>query len=133
VSLLLRNMVPVNSSCIAAAGYSAADQRLAIRFKSGRLKFYSTPVRIFQELMEATSAGRYFNQRIKGKYGNHHTSQCGNRLRSDFLQNQEAETQKEVEGLGSDSKLCPQSAASFDSPSVPAPLSKLMGSLRRTG
>jgi KTSC domain len=66
--MLLRNLVPINSSCVKAAGWS--NGRLAIKFPSGKIKFFGpVPVTLWQELMAAESAGRFFNQRIKGQSG----------------------------------------------------------------
>ena len=42
---------------------------LDIRFRgSGRYVYHGVPEVVFEELRDALSAGRYFNERIKGRY-----------------------------------------------------------------
>ena len=76
----LSNLVTLKSSYIAAAGWRAG--RMAIRFKSGLVRFYECPVTVWQELMAAPSAGRYFNANIKHKFVD--AGSKGNREKGSF-------------------------------------------------
>jgi len=60
-------MVRVKSSNIESVGY---DGDLHVRFKGGdKIYVYAdVPAELHAELMRAESAGRFLNQRIKGKY-----------------------------------------------------------------
>ncbi len=63
------NMIPVNSSDLAAVGYDAATSTLRISFNSGGLyEYYNVPSHIHQGLMSAPSHGKYFHQHIKDVY-----------------------------------------------------------------
>lgn len=80
---LLRNMIPLDSECIKAAGWS--DGRLAVRFPSGKVKFYEQPVTVFQRLMEESrtgSAGKFYNRHIKKLSG---CCQSGESVRGSHL------------------------------------------------
>ena len=60
-------MIGFHSSTLAAAGYE--NGILRIEFLSGDLyRFTGVPARVFNELLVAHSAGRYFNRSIKGRY-----------------------------------------------------------------
>lgn len=57
---------PLRSSTIKSAGYDPTTLRLEVEFQSGSLYEYSkVPERVFQDLMKAASAGKYFAQYIK--------------------------------------------------------------------
>lgn len=61
-------MQPVTSSNIAAIGYEKGT--LHIRFRSGNIyAYYHVPESIYNNLMAASSHGKYFHANIKGKYG----------------------------------------------------------------
>lgn len=64
-------MIPIRgSSLLAGCGYDGPRQLLALHFKaSGRVRIYrKVPAAIFQNLMAAPSAGRFYNTNIKGKF-----------------------------------------------------------------
>lgn len=61
--MLSAKFIPLDSDCVKAAAW--LNGRIAIRFPSGRVKFYSASVKTFQELMSAESAGAFYNQRLK--------------------------------------------------------------------
>ncbi len=62
-------MIPVESSNIEAIRYDAIEQKLFVRFKTGRLYSYQGVSKdIFDEFMAAESKGRYFVQHIKLNY-----------------------------------------------------------------
>jgi steroid delta-isomerase-like uncharacterized protein len=60
---------PVVSSDIASVGYDNATQTLEIEFKAtGVYRYFSVPANVAAELRATPSPGKYFLQRIKGKY-----------------------------------------------------------------
>lgn len=60
-------MVRVDSSVIRAVGYSGG--RLVIEFHSGRTyEYHNVPYSVFVGLINASSAGAYYNAYIKGRY-----------------------------------------------------------------
>ena len=65
--MILQNLIPLKSSYLHSAGYDPDGHRLAIRFRSGLVRFYAEPVQKFQALMSADSPGRYFNLYISRK------------------------------------------------------------------
>lgn len=65
--MILKNLVPLKSSYLHSAGYDSKGKRLAIRFRSGLVRFYAQPVQIFQRLMASTSPGTFFNEVIRHK------------------------------------------------------------------
>lgn len=59
----------VSSSNIASVGYDEASQTLEIEFNSGGIyEYYDVPEYVYQELISASSVGRYFIQAIKNTY-----------------------------------------------------------------
>ncbi len=59
----------VDSSNLDSVGYDSDNDILEIQFKSsGIYHFFGVPFQRYQELMSASSHGRYFNQHIKNKY-----------------------------------------------------------------
>ena len=59
----------VSSSSVAEVGYDPSHNTLAIRFQSGREYWYAdVPPPIHQDLVAASSIGRYFNTEIRGAY-----------------------------------------------------------------
>lgn len=66
-------MAPVSSSDIASVGYEG--NTLYVRFHSGGTYAYSgVPTSVYQQLMRASSLGRYFHANIKNRYA---TSKIG--------------------------------------------------------
>ena len=60
-------MTPVSSSNLAAVGYE--NGVLHILFQSGRMyAYFDVPEQVYQELMQASSHGSYFNACIKNVY-----------------------------------------------------------------
>lgn len=61
------DMIPVSSSDLASVGYEY--DTLYIRFNSGGLyAYYGVPVEVYNELLSASSKGKYFHARIKNLY-----------------------------------------------------------------
>ena len=61
--------VPLESTSLAAAGYDATKRSLEIEFQSGAIyRYREVPAAVFAELLKAESKGRYFAQRIRGKF-----------------------------------------------------------------
>ena len=59
----------LDSSSIASAGYDAAARVLEVEFKNGGLyRYRDVPREIFEGLLSAASKGRFFLERIRGKY-----------------------------------------------------------------
>ena len=59
----------VSSSNIAAIGYEGRTQTLEVEFLGGRVyQYYGVPDRMFHELMQAPSTGRFFNMYIREGY-----------------------------------------------------------------
>ena len=57
------------SSAIRAVGYDEGSMRMRIAFQAGHsYDFCRVPVRIFEGLLRASSAGAYYNQHIKDRY-----------------------------------------------------------------
>jgi len=62
-------MLPLESSMIRAVGYDIFRQILQIQFQSAEVFAYmDVPEKIYEELMEAPSAGRYFQDCIRDRY-----------------------------------------------------------------
>lgn len=66
--MILMQRIPVKSSDIASIGYE--ENVLEIEFNSGRslYQYYDVPSHEHDNLMNASSHGKYFNQNIKNKY-----------------------------------------------------------------
>jgi hypothetical protein len=61
--------IPVSSSNIQSIGYDDKTQILEIEFHSdGIYQYYSVPKSTFEELMNASSHGKYFHRHIKGAF-----------------------------------------------------------------
>ena len=59
----------LNSSDIASIGYDEASQTLEIEFHAtGVYRYFSVPRDVFEGLRQTPSPGKYFLQRIKGKF-----------------------------------------------------------------
>ena len=61
----------INSSAISQAGYDAQSRTLTIWFTSEPLRgydYYGVPPQVWQELLRAPSAGRYFHANIEKQY-----------------------------------------------------------------
>lgn len=61
--------IPVSSSNLSSVGYDEDDRILEIEFNSGGVyQYYDVPHRIHQELMNASSHGKYFHSNIKDNF-----------------------------------------------------------------
>ena len=62
--------VPLDSSVIAGVRFVAETNILEVDFHSGRTyRYFMVPRAVFENLIAAESAGRYFNEEIKGRFG----------------------------------------------------------------
>lgn len=56
----------VESSNLASIGYDAKNEILEIEFNHGGIyKYFDVPVNVYDELMNASSHGQYFDRNIK--------------------------------------------------------------------
>ena len=63
-------MIPVDSSNIAAIGYSAVCRVLQVDFLTGRrYRYNNVPSQVFDSFLAASSKGRYLNSVIKSEFG----------------------------------------------------------------
>jgi len=68
--------IMLTSSVMRSAGYSTADWTLEVKFSSNELyRYLRVPCLVFVELINAESAGDYFNEHIKGRYESHRVNQ----------------------------------------------------------
>lgn len=59
----------VRSSNISSIGYDEINEILEIEFLSGGIyQYLDVPVYVYEELIDADSHGKYFNEHIKDKY-----------------------------------------------------------------
>lgn len=59
----------VSSSNLAAVGYDPMTQTLEVEFHGGRIyQYYGVPERMFEEIKQAPSAGRFFYAYIRNGY-----------------------------------------------------------------
>ena len=59
----------VDSSALAAIGYSKRLEALEIEFRDGLIYRYTgVPLRMYRELISAESKARFYNKNIRGKY-----------------------------------------------------------------
>lgn len=66
-------LVPLaSSSLIAAIGHDSDTNTLALQFHGGKTYHYdNVPAEMFEEMQQAESAGRFFQQRIKPYQGDY--------------------------------------------------------------
>lgn len=63
-------MPSLNSSAISSVRYDPATRQLRITFhSSGTYTYFGVPPEVYEGLMAAESAGRYFNRVIRPRYG----------------------------------------------------------------
>jgi hypothetical protein len=61
--------VSLQSSVLSVADYDALTQRLTLTFKSQKIYTYAeVPLEVYQALVLAESAGKYYGAHIRGKY-----------------------------------------------------------------
>ena len=62
-------MIPVESSNLAAVGYDEQLLELHVQFKNGAVWVYrAVPADVYQNMTTAPSKGRYFAQQIKPRF-----------------------------------------------------------------
>jgi KTSC domain len=60
---------PIHSSSLASIGYDPASRTLEVEFQGGRVyRYFGVPPARYRALLQAESAGRFLNTRIKGVY-----------------------------------------------------------------
>jgi len=63
------NRTPVQSSNLVSVGYDPGRRVLEIEFRRGRVyEFKGVPQRVYVDLMDARSHGKYFHRNINGQY-----------------------------------------------------------------
>lgn len=63
------DMKPVKSANLKAVGYDPTTKTLAIEFSGGNVYHYSgVPPELHDDLCACESFGRFFQERIRGKY-----------------------------------------------------------------
>jgi hypothetical protein len=68
-------LVPLESSSLASAGYDPALRRLELLFHSGeRYLYFQVPPQIYQQFMRAESKGAWFNRNIRNRFPYQHLS-----------------------------------------------------------
>ena len=60
----------INSSCIEAFEYDTITEKLSVIFKGGRkaYDFEGVPEEVIAKWFEAPSAGKFYNENIRGRY-----------------------------------------------------------------
>lgn len=62
-------MMPIESSNIEGAGYNNKTKQLWVAFKGNKVYRYDlVPRKLFEELLQAESKGKYLNEHIKGNF-----------------------------------------------------------------
>jgi len=60
------NRTPVESRNLASVGYEVETSTLEIEFHNGGIyQYFGVPENVYQELMNASSKGTYFDQNVK--------------------------------------------------------------------
>ena len=64
--------VPLGSSMMASAGYDSVTRVLEIEFATGSVyRYLDVPPDVYRDLLDATSQGRLFHNRIRGVFECH--------------------------------------------------------------
>jgi hypothetical protein len=59
----------LQSTSLKAAEYQPPNALLEVEFRTGDVyRYFEVPASIYQELLEAESKGRYFNQHIRNRF-----------------------------------------------------------------
>lgn len=62
-------MMPIESSNIEGAGYNNKTKQLWVAFKGNKVYRYDlVPRKLFEELLQTESKGKYLNEHIKGNF-----------------------------------------------------------------
>lgn len=60
---------PVNSTNLASVGYNPSSETLEVEFKNQSVyEYYNVPQFMFDQLIQASSPGTFFNTNIKNAY-----------------------------------------------------------------
>ena len=60
---------PVESSGLVSVGYDEASETLEVEFPSGTIyQYYEVPKELYDELMAASSKGRFFNGELRNSF-----------------------------------------------------------------
>lgn len=60
---------PIESSALAAVGYSRRLHALEIEFRDGLIyRYLEVPASVYREFVSAESKARFYNRNIRGKY-----------------------------------------------------------------
>jgi len=60
---------PVVSTSLASVGYEATTRILEIEFRKGRIyRYHGVGAKLFEQLMQADSKGRFMNAHIRNAY-----------------------------------------------------------------
>ena len=63
------NWIQVSSTNVKAVAYDEATSTLSVEFQAGNIyRYFDVPLSIFNELIEASSKGSYFNSSIKNRF-----------------------------------------------------------------
>jgi hypothetical protein len=60
---------PVKSTSVQGIGYDATSQTLAVQFRGATYHYAGVPVEVYEEFKLTESFGRFFQDRIRGKFG----------------------------------------------------------------
>jgi len=64
-----RARLAVTSRSLSSVSFQKSSRTLEVEFHSGAIyRYYDVPERTYTELLRATSKGRYFSARIRGKH-----------------------------------------------------------------
>jgi hypothetical protein len=62
-------MTEVASTNLKAVGYDETEQWLVVHFKNGnKYRYMRVPTKTFNDLLQASSKGAFFNQHIKDRF-----------------------------------------------------------------
>lgn len=61
--------IPVSSSSISSVGYDSSSSVLEVEFANGSVyQYFGVPQNVFDDFMNASSKGQFFNFNIKDRY-----------------------------------------------------------------
>ncbi|MGK9167288.1 KTSC domain-containing protein [Inquilinus limosus] len=61
--------VPLDSSAVASVGYDPKTMALDVEYAGGAVyRYYPVPDRVYRQLLQAESKGRFVNARIRDAY-----------------------------------------------------------------
>jgi hypothetical protein len=71
----------LQSTSLKAAEYQPRNALLEVEFRTGAVyRYFEVPASIYQELLEAESKGRYFNQHIRNRFRTEKIDPASSRL-----------------------------------------------------